>query len=59
MIRAKYSMEGYVLELSGTPAPKMPVDWWSLTEIAWPGFLRRRECKGNGTETCLPSRTNV
>ena len=40
MIRAKYGFDGYVIEMSGTPAPKTPVDWWSVCEIAWPGFLK-------------------
>jgi hypothetical protein len=41
LIREKYGLEGgYVIEMSGTPAPKRPVDWWSQCEIAWPGFLR-------------------
>lgn len=40
MIREKYGLEGYVLLMSGTPSPKTPVDWWSLCEIAWPGFLK-------------------
>ena len=41
MIREKYGLEhGYVIEMSGTPAPKNPTDWWSQCEIAWPGFLR-------------------
>ena len=30
----------YVFLLTGTPAPKSPLDWWSLCEIAQPGFLR-------------------
>jgi hypothetical protein len=32
--------DGYVIEMSGTPSPKRPTDWWSLVEIAFPGFLR-------------------
>ena len=40
MIRDKYGYEGYVIEMSGTPAPKRPSDWWRLAEIAWPGFLK-------------------
>lgn len=40
MIRDAYLYEGYVLLMSGTPSPKSPVDWWSLCEIAWPGFLK-------------------
>ena len=40
MIREKYGFEGYVIEMSGTPSPKTPCDWWSQCEIAWPGFLK-------------------
>lgn len=39
-IRDKYKDQGYVIQMSGSPAPKDPVDWWSLCEIACPGFLR-------------------
>jgi SNF2 family DNA or RNA helicase len=40
-IREVHGLEkGFVIEMSGTPAPKSPVDWWSLCEIAWPGFLK-------------------
>lgn len=39
-IRAVHGFKGYVIEMSGTPSPKKPIDWWSLCEIAWPGFLR-------------------
>lgn len=40
LIREHYGFDGYVIEMSGTPSPKTPVDWWSQCEIAWPGFLR-------------------
>ena len=40
LIREKYHFDGFVIEMSGTPSPKKPVDWWSQCEIAWPGFLR-------------------
>ncbi len=39
-IRAKYGMSGFVIEMSGTPSPKSPLDWWKQCEIAWPGFLK-------------------
>jgi SNF2 family DNA or RNA helicase len=39
-VRRDWGMEGYVILMSGTPAPKSPVDWWAQSEIAWPGFLR-------------------
>ena len=29
-----------IAELSGTPAPKTPSDWWMQCEIACPGYLR-------------------
>ena len=40
LIREKYGYEGYVIEMSGTPSPKTPCDWWSQCEIAWPGYLK-------------------
>ncbi len=49
-IRVQYKMDGYVLEMSGTPSPKTPLDWWSQCEIAWPGFLRE------GSRKALESR---
>jgi len=40
LIRDKYGYDGFVIEMSGTPSPKTPMDWWSQCEIAWPGFLK-------------------
>lgn len=45
LIRKMYQFEGYVIEMSGTPSPKKPTNWWSLCEIAWPGFLREGSVK--------------
>jgi SNF2 family DNA or RNA helicase len=39
-IRKEWGPRGYVLLMSGTPAPKSPADWWSICEIACPGFIR-------------------
>lgn len=39
-IREHWGEEGYVILMSGSPAPKSPVDWWSLCNIACPGFLK-------------------
>lgn len=39
-MRAEHGEECWIVEMSGTPAPKSPVDWWSVAEIACPGFLR-------------------
>lgn len=45
LIREQHGMEGYVIEMSGTPSAKHPTDWWSQCEIAWPGFLREGHYK--------------
>jgi SNF2 family DNA or RNA helicase len=29
----------YLIEMSGTPAPKAPTDWWHQAEVVCPGFL--------------------
>lgn len=39
-MREAFMFDAFVIEMSGTPSPKTPVDWWSQCEIAWPGFLR-------------------
>ena len=30
----------YIILMSGSPAPKSPVDWWAQCELACPGFLK-------------------
>jgi len=45
LIREKYEYEGYVIEMSGTPSPKSPLDWFAQAEIAWPGFLKEGSLK--------------
>lgn len=39
-VRADWGQDGYVILMSGTPAPKSPLDWWSECEIAYPGWLK-------------------
>lgn len=39
-IREKYGDSAYILAMTGTPAPKSPVDWWSQAEVVFPGFIR-------------------
>lgn len=39
-IREEWGPEGFVVLMSGSPAPKSPPDWWSQCEIACPGFLK-------------------
>ena len=39
-IREHYGEDGFILLMSGTPAPNNPADWWMICEIACPGFLK-------------------
>jgi len=39
-VREQWGDNGYTILMSGTPAPKSPVDWWHQCEVACPGFLR-------------------
>lgn len=39
-VRTEHGDNGYVFLLSGSPAPKSPLDWWHQCEVACPGFLR-------------------
>jgi SNF2 family DNA or RNA helicase len=39
-IRTEYGREGWIVLMSGSPAPKSPLDWWMQAEIACPGYLR-------------------
>lgn len=39
-MRSAYGRDAAVFLLSGSPAPKSPLDWWMQCEIACPGFLR-------------------
>ena len=39
-VRAEHPEDGYVILMSGTPAPKTPLDWWHQCEVACPGFLK-------------------
>ena len=39
-VREEYGKNGYVILMSGTPAPKSPLDFWNQCEVACPGFLR-------------------
>lgn len=38
-VRNEHGENGYVILMSGTPAPKSPLDWWHQCEVACPGFL--------------------
>ena len=38
-VRDDWGNKGYILEMSGSPAPKSPADWWHQCEVACPGFI--------------------
>lgn len=39
-VRREHGDNGYIVLMTGTPAPKSPVDWYGICEIACPGFLK-------------------
>lgn len=39
-IRSEHGDNGYIWLMSGSPAPKSPIDWWHQCEVACPGFLK-------------------
>lgn len=39
-MREEYGFDCYILLMSGTPAPKTPIDWWHQCEVACPGFIK-------------------
>lgn len=39
-IRDEHGDNGFVILMSGSPAPKSPADWWWQAEIACPGFIK-------------------
>lgn len=39
-VRKEWGEDGVILEMTGSPAPKSPLDWFSQCRIAQPGFLK-------------------
>lgn len=39
-MRDAYGDEAYIILMSGSPAPKSPLDWYWQAEIACPGYIR-------------------
>lgn len=40
LILSELIPEAFWINMTGTPSPKDPTDWWTLTELCCPGFLR-------------------
>jgi len=53
LMRDEYGDDAIILEMSGTPAPKAPTDWWHQTEIACPGFIREGDVNKFKARMCL------
>jgi hypothetical protein len=39
-IRKEHGFNGYIVLMTGSPAPKSPVDWYNQAETACPGYLK-------------------
>ncbi len=52
-MRDDWGRDAYIVLMSGSPAPKDPSDWWSLAEIARPGFVREGEHRKFKERLCL------
>ena len=39
-VRTEHGSNGGIVLMSGTPAPRQPVDWWHQCEVARPGFVK-------------------
>ena len=39
-MREYWGEDCYIIEMSGTPAPRTPDDWWHQAEVACPGFVK-------------------
>lgn len=39
-MRVAYGDDAYIVLMSGSPAPKSPLDWYGQCEIACPGYIR-------------------
>jgi SNF2 family DNA or RNA helicase len=44
-MRHHYNDECMIIEMTGTPSPGKPTDWWSQLEIACPGYVREPTIK--------------
>lgn len=52
-VREQWKDDGSVVEMSGSPAPKDPTDWYSQCEIARPGYLREGDIHKFKRRLCI------
>lgn len=58
-IREKYGYDGYVIPMSGTPAPKSPIDWWGICEQTYPGFLKEGSERAFVRRMCFETQKEI
>ena len=52
-VRETHDENGFVILMSGTPAPKSPSDWWHQCECACPGFLKEGNINKFKARLCI------
>ena len=53
IMRHEHDDECYIIEMSGTPAPKEATDWWMQAEIACPGFIKEGNVHKFKSRLCI------
>jgi hypothetical protein len=53
LVREYWKDKGCIILMSGTPAPKSPVDWWHQAETACPGFLKEGNIHRFKSRLCI------
>lgn len=52
-MRAYWKNDCYIIEMSGTPAPKDPTNWWHQCEVLCPGFIKEGTIQEFKRRLCL------
>jgi len=52
-VRNKWEGDGLIVLMTGTPAPKTPVDWFHQVEVACPGFLKEGDINKFKKSLCI------
>ncbi len=52
-VRNKWMKDGYVVLMSGTPAPRVPTDWWYNAEVACPGYIKEGDIHKFKARMCV------
>jgi hypothetical protein len=52
-MREEWGEKAIILGMSGTPAPRAPVDWWNQCEVVAPGFIKEGNRNKAKARLCL------